>query len=191
MPDHIHELPTPQKRQGGAHLAGHTVDYGKTRCGLSGCCCGIMDPNNHPDAGGQLAELSSWENDDGQPHSCRADSFKRSPAYLATTAGSSSCKTTWFDAVALPTGHRQNHSGTDCFMFLDDWRDAAIERGKTLSALERDPWYFDIACRRIEQAHKQRARCSRQSQHRNRCRWGLTHDPFFHPHPGQQVPTSQ
>ena len=33
---------------------------------------------------------------------------------------------------------------------------AAVERGKTFVGIEREPKYFDIACRRIEQAYKQR-----------------------------------
>lgn len=33
---------------------------------------------------------------------------------------------------------------------------AAVERGKTFTGIEREPKYFDIACRRIEQAYKQR-----------------------------------
>jgi site-specific DNA-methyltransferase (adenine-specific)/modification methylase len=33
---------------------------------------------------------------------------------------------------------------------------AAVERGKTFVGIEREPKYFDIACKRIEQAYKQR-----------------------------------
>jgi DNA modification methylase len=33
---------------------------------------------------------------------------------------------------------------------------AAVERGKSFIGIEREPKYFDIACRRIEQAYKQR-----------------------------------
>jgi DNA modification methylase len=49
-----------------------------------------------------------------------------------------------------------NHSIADCFMGSGTTGVAAVQMGRDFIGVEREPKYFDIACRRIEQAYKQR-----------------------------------
>jgi site-specific DNA-methyltransferase (adenine-specific) len=43
----------------------------------------------------------------------------------------------------------------DCFMGSGTTGAAAVAGGRAFTGIEREPKYFDIACRRIEEAQKQ------------------------------------
>lgn len=54
--------------------------------------------------------------------------------------------------VAVPDGG----AALDCFMGSGTTGVACVQKGLSFIGIEREPKYFDIACRRIEQAYKQR-----------------------------------
>lgn len=54
--------------------------------------------------------------------------------------------------VALPDGG----AALDCFMGSGTTGVAAVQKGLKFFGIEKDPRYFDIACKRIEQAYAQR-----------------------------------
>jgi site-specific DNA-methyltransferase (adenine-specific) len=57
--------------------------------------------------------------------------------------------------VSLTT--RRGETALDPFMGSGTTGVAAIQLGRSFIGIEREPKYFDIACRRIEQAYKQRS----------------------------------
>ena len=56
---------------------------------------------------------------------------------------------------AIKSASHPGDSILDCFMGTGSTGVAAIQLGRKFTGIEREPKYFDIACKRIEQAHAQ------------------------------------